>query len=77
MSSNAFLVVLLSLLTLPLFAAEKKPNVLFILCDDLGYGDVGVLYQNARAKDGKPAHDTPNIDRMAAEGLILRQHYCA
>ncbi len=77
MSFNVFLVVLLSLLSLPLFAAEKKPNVLFILCDDLGYGDLGVLYQNARAKDGKPAHGTPNIDQMAVDGLILRQHYCA
>jgi arylsulfatase A-like enzyme len=65
------------LLAAPILAAERKPNILFILCDDLGYGDVGVLYQNARVKDGKPAFSTPNIDAMAAEGLILRQHYCA
>jgi arylsulfatase A-like enzyme len=69
--------LLILIIGLPLFAAEKKPNILFILCDDLGYGDVGVFFQNARAKDGKPAFVTPNIDAMAAQGLILRQHYCA
>lgn len=58
-------------------AAEPapKPNVLFILADDLGYGDVGVFYQNQRAKEGKPAFITPHLDAMAANGLMLRQHY--
>ena len=60
-------------------AEASKPNIIFILCDDLGYGDLGVFYQNARAalKDrGRPAHFTPNLDRFAAEGLQLPQHYC-
>lgn len=53
----------------------RRPNILFILCDDLGYGDLGVLYQNSRAP-GLPRETTPNLDRFAAEGMQLRQHYC-
>ncbi|HEY3863350.1 MAG TPA: sulfatase-like hydrolase/transferase [Verrucomicrobiae bacterium] len=57
-------------------AQDRKPNILFILCDDLGYGDVGVFYQNSRRAD-QPRMKTPELDRMAAEGMILRQHYTA
>jgi uncharacterized protein (TIGR02597 family) len=53
----------------------RRPNIIFILCDDLGYGDVGVLYQNSRAA-GLPREFTPNIDSFANEGLTLYQHYC-
>jgi arylsulfatase A-like enzyme len=55
-------------------AGAAKPNIIFILCDDLGYGDVGVLYQNSRPP-GKPRMSTPQLDAMAAGGMILRQHY--
>jgi len=43
------------------------PNVLFILADDLGYGDLG-SYGNAEIA-------TPNLDRLAAEGVKLTQFY--
>ena len=47
------------------FAADgAKPNILLILCDDLGYGDVRCLNP-----DGKIA--TPNMDRIAREGMIF------
>ncbi|WP_375582624.1 sulfatase-like hydrolase/transferase [Cyclobacterium xiamenense] len=62
----------------PLFGfnqAEKKPNIIFILTDDLGYGDLGVLFQNQRQVAGKPHHRTPNLDEMAREGMILTRHY--
>lgn len=52
----------------------RRPNIIFILADDLGYGDVGVLFQNAR-QGHKPAFSTPNLDAMAAQGMLLRQHY--
>lgn len=59
---------------LPLISlASPRPNIIFILADDLGYGDVGVLHQNS--KSGK-SMKTPFIDRMASEGMTLDRHYC-
>lgn len=54
------LTALCSLLTLPLFGETKKPNVVVIFADDLGYGDLG-CYGATKVK-------TPNIDRLAAQG---------
>lgn len=50
-------------------AAEEpqRPNIVFILADDLGYGDLGCYGQTNFA--------TPNLDRMAAEGMRFTQHY--
>lgn len=51
-------------------AAEKRPpNVVVIFCDDLGYGDLGCF--------GHPTMKTPNLDRMAAEGMKMTQFYAA
>ena len=47
----------------------RKPNVVLILCDDLGYGDLGVF--------GNGMIRTPNIDRMAAEGARLTTFYAS
>jgi len=55
--------------------AARRPNIIFILCDDLGYGDLGVLFQNGR-RPGLPKEATPNLDAFAAEGMQLREHYC-
>ncbi len=48
-------------------AVPKRPNIVFILADDLGYGDLG-CYGQARIK-------TPNIDRLAAGGKRFTQCY--
>ncbi|MEZ6015924.1 MAG: sulfatase-like hydrolase/transferase [Planctomycetota bacterium] len=52
----------------------SRPNVIFVLADDLGWGDLGVLFQNSVA--GTKKHRTPNLDQLAAEGMLLRRHYC-
>ena len=44
-----------------------KPNLIVIFADDLGYGDLGCY--------GHPTIHTPNLDRMAAEGMKLTQFY--
>ena len=54
--------------------ADERPNILFILCDDLGYGDVGVFYQNSRGSS-EASFKTPHIDRLAQDGMQLRAHY--
>ncbi|TSJ56343.1 sulfatase-like hydrolase/transferase [Atlantibacter subterranea] len=53
----------------PALAAEnhQKPNVVIILADDLGYGDLGVY--------GHPIVKTPNIDKLAQEGVRFTQYY--
>ncbi len=43
-------------------AAQKRPNIIFILADDIGYGDVGCFHAGSKIP-------TPNIDRMAREGI--------
>lgn len=45
----------------------EKPNIVYILADDLGYGDVSSY--------GQKLFKTPNIDRMATEGMRFVQHY--
>lgn len=46
---------------------EQRPNIVFILCDDMGYGDLACY--------GQPYISTPHIDRMAAEGMRFTQAY--
>lgn len=56
---------------------SKRPNILLILTDDMGWGDLGIFHQNQRRKAHRPAIQTPNLDRLAAEGTQLRRHYSA
>jgi arylsulfatase A-like enzyme len=57
-----------------------KPNVIFILVDDLGYGDLGSFFQNQRRQKGDKSEPwllTPNLDKMAVGGAMMTQHYSA
>lgn len=78
-SAKTILILLAtSLLAMPLYAGisanNPQPNIIFILVDDLGWGDLGVFYQNAREDSRK--HATPYLDQFATDGMQLRQHYC-
>jgi arylsulfatase A-like enzyme len=55
-------------LVAPLQAANK-PNIIFILCDDLGWRDLGIM--------GSTFYQTPNIDRLAADGMRFTDAYAA
>ena len=52
-----------------LAAKPESPNIVVIFCDDLGYGDLSCF--------GHPTIKTPNLDRMATEGVRLTQFYSA
>ncbi len=58
--------ILLLLFALPL-AAAPRPNFIFVLIDDMGWGDFSCF--------GNKAAETPQIDRLAAEGIRFRQFY--
>jgi arylsulfatase A-like enzyme len=47
--------------------AQTRPNIMLIYVDDLGYGDLGSF--------GHPVIQTPNIDRLASEGMTLTNYY--
>lgn len=70
---NLLSLVFVSVLATAVWSAEPsdtpkaRPNVVFILTDDLGYGDLGCY--------GQKKIRTPNIDRLAAEGMRFTQHY--
>lgn len=54
------------------------PNIIFILTDDLGYGDLGVFFQNQRKQKGNkalPYQLTPFLDQMAASGAKFSNQY--
>ena len=56
-----------AILVSQLCAAERRPNIVFILADDLGYTDLGCT--------GSGYYETPNIDRLAADGVLFKQGY--
>ena len=47
--------------------AQQRPNIIYIMCDDMGYGDLACYGQKYIA--------TPNLDRMATEGMRFTQAY--
>ena len=55
--------------TLEAGVCRRKPNVIYIMTDDQGYGDVGCY--------GQKLIRTPNLDRMAAEGMRFTDHYAS
>ena len=58
-----------ALSTLGIYAQKvnEKPNIIYIMCDDMGYGDLGCY--------GQKYIRTPHLDRMASEGMLFTQPY--
>jgi arylsulfatase A len=70
MMRNWLFLVLLVFVALPAQAKERRPpNIVIILADDLGYGDIGAY--------GQKSIRTPNVDRLAREGVKLTDFYAA
>ena len=65
--SVAFSVILALAVTTVLNSAERPPNILLILADDLGWSDTGCY--------GHQFHETPNIDRLSNQGMRFTQYY--
>ena len=61
-----FRTMTLTLLALPA-AAQQRPNILYIMCDDMGYGDLSCY--------GQQHFQTPHIDRLAAQGMRMTSAY--
>ncbi len=72
-STTASFAIISLLMVLSLIGCQSKekvntrPNIIYILADDLGYGDLGAY--------GQEKIKTPHIDKMAAEGLLFTRHY--
>ncbi len=49
-------------------AGDRKPNVVYIFCDDLGYGELGY--------NGQEKIQTPEVDKLAGQGMRFTAHYC-
>ena len=61
--------VALGIHSLGMEAKEKQPNIVFIMADDLGWTDLGVM--------GSDYYETPNIDRLASQGMLFTNAYAA
>ncbi len=63
-----FTAAVLTACFLPSAWAAEKPNIVYILADDLGYAELGCY--------GQEKIRTPHLDQLAAEGMLFTQHYC-
>src|SRR5215510_3860853 len=68
-SNMKYFFTAISFLSCFVITAQKntKPNIIFILADDLGYGDIGCY--------GQQKIETPNIDKLAQQGIKFTQFY--
>ncbi len=64
-----FLVGALAFIARPVFAEDKKPNIVFIMGDDIGWFNIGAYHQ------GMMAGRTPNLDKLATEGMRFTDYY--
>ena len=59
-----YYIIFFGLISCNKFSVNSKPNIIYILADDLGYGDINSFYKKGKIK-------TPNIDQLANEGMMF------
>src|SRR6202050_102988 len=64
-----FAVVLGLVASAPASAQQKKPNILFIMGDDVGWFNVGAYHR------GMMSGKTPNLDKLASQGMLFTDYY--
>lgn len=75
--------IALLLTTAACLHAAERPNIVLVLVDDLGYGDLYSLHQHTRDTNGNrvidedelPFINTPHLDQMAEQGALMTRHY--
>ena len=67
MKRSSLALLLIALLCISCSRKETKPNIVFILVDDLGYTDLSCY--------GSSFHETPNLDRLASRGMVFNSAY--
>ncbi|OWF39650.1 N-acetylgalactosamine-6-sulfatase [Mizuhopecten yessoensis] len=68
-SYNTCILLIYLMLKVKEGCTNETPNVIVMLMDDMGWGDLGVF--------GEPSKETPNLDRMASEGMLFTDFYSA
>jgi arylsulfatase A len=66
---RVLMIAIITCLSVCAISQSKQPNIIFLLADDLGYGDIGCY--------GQQKIETPNINQLAKEGLRATQFYSA
>ena len=69
MQNLKYLTLILVFLSVSTFAQSKKPNIIVIMIDDMGWRDVGFM--------GSKYYETPNIDALASKGMVFTDAYAS
>ncbi len=67
MKFNNIILVIYFLLATTFLFSQQRPNIIYILADDLGFGDLSCY--------GQQKFSTPNIDQLAKQGMLFTRHY--
>ena len=67
MRDALYLILLFTLFSIPVLSQTTQPNIIFILADDLGYGDL--------ENYGQSFIETPNLNELAENGISFLNHY--
>ena len=75
MKAKTTLLFILITFGLSVNGANKRPNILYLYVDDLGWGSIGPNGQYERKEKGLPYVLTPNLDKLAEDGINFTRGY--